>query len=230
MSSARPITRDDLMPGAGSSSYKRDDRARPRIDDLALDAEILQHAFERLGVLLDLLGRRREAVARARRGQERERRQRIAAAAEAADRRGFLRLALRARGCGLVVFVLVFVVLFVCVVPLDDRAAACLMPGSTRSRACARRGGLRCASATRRVMKRQSRARRLRNVCTSQPSEIDVRSSSCSNSSASRWIVSASDTARSEAETERAGDQNQRAMPVTPARPMRFQPDIGPKT
>ncbi len=65
--------------GRGLQFVKRDHRTRPRIDDLALDAEILKHAFERLGVFLDFVIIRRGALAGARRRQKRQRRQRISA-------------------------------------------------------------------------------------------------------------------------------------------------------
>ena len=52
MSVARPMTRDDLVPGAGSSSYSVHHGARAHVDDLAADAEILQRRFEQGGVLL----------------------------------------------------------------------------------------------------------------------------------------------------------------------------------
>ena len=62
---------------------------------------------------------------------------------------------------------------------------------------------------------RTSRAFRLRNVCTSQPSEIEARSSSSSNSSASRWMSSARSPASAEAEAERTTRQRPvRAMPM----------------
>ena len=51
MSSDSPITREDLMPGAGSKLIERNHRARVRVDDLALDAEIVEHAFQDAGIL-----------------------------------------------------------------------------------------------------------------------------------------------------------------------------------
>ena len=47
MSSARPMTREDLMPGAGSSSYSVTTGAGIGLDDFAADAEIAEHAFQR---------------------------------------------------------------------------------------------------------------------------------------------------------------------------------------
>ena len=144
------------MPGAGSSSYSVTTGPGPHIDDLALDAEILQHAFERFRILLDLLGGRDETVAGLGGGQKIERRQHIAAAACG---RGFLdaRLALGARR-GLFLFVfLVFLLGFeVRLVHLfGDGTAAAIRDPAPRDRAPER--SMRRA-AVRRVTNRERRA------------------------------------------------------------------------
>ena len=69
MSSARPITRDDLMPGAGSSSYSVTTGTRIGLHDLAAHAEILQHAFERARIGFQLGLAERLAIAGLGRGQ-----------------------------------------------------------------------------------------------------------------------------------------------------------------
>ena len=70
------ITRDDLMPGAGSSSYKVTTGPGLNLDDLAADAEILQHAFEQSRILLQRVGRDGRRDRRLLRlGQQRQRRQ-----------------------------------------------------------------------------------------------------------------------------------------------------------
>ena len=67
MSSARPMTRDALMPGAGSSSYSVTTGPGPHLHDLAAHAVILEHGFEHAGVLgqrllVDRLGASRRRV------------------------------------------------------------------------------------------------------------------------------------------------------------------------
>ena len=74
--------------GRGLQLIERDDGTRAHIDDFALDAEILEHAFEQPRILrqriLGNLGR--DAILRL--GQHAERRQDIFAAAEAVPQRG----------------------------------------------------------------------------------------------------------------------------------------------
>ena len=55
MSSASPMTREDLVPGRGLELVKRDHGAGAHIGDLALDAEIGKHAFELARILLQHL-------------------------------------------------------------------------------------------------------------------------------------------------------------------------------
>ena len=62
MSSARPMTRRRLDAGRRLELVERHDRAGPHVDDLAADAEILEHAFEQAGILLERVARHRHAV------------------------------------------------------------------------------------------------------------------------------------------------------------------------
>ena len=98
-----------LDAGRRLELVQRDDRAGPRIGDLAAHAEILQHGLERLGILLQHVVAERLAFGRLRwRGQHRHRRQHEAAG-------GLLRRRARcafARG-GLVLVFLLFVVFLV---------------------------------------------------------------------------------------------------------------------
>src|SRR6201995_1852167 len=82
MSSARPMTRDDLVPGAGSSSYSGTTgpglavmiwpgTPGPVGTDLVAHAELPQHGFRRRGAVLarfrarlETLGRRRQCAQR----------------------------------------------------------------------------------------------------------------------------------------------------------------------
>ena len=167
-----------LDAGRGLELVERDHRAGPRVDDLAAHAEILQHAFERRGGLLDRFRARREAV-----GWLAARR---AASASAADSRrssaaARLRAARLARGAA----------------ParpprprprhrrrrLGRRASSARLDAVARRHHRRRRAARRCGacSAERRVTSRTMRALRLSSACTSQPSEIEVRSSSSSS-------------------------------------------------
>jgi len=86
--------------GQQDTARKRHHRAGPCIDDLAAHAEIAEHAFERGGVILQHLGADGGAAALARRRQQFERRQNIAAAGTARFRRP--RLSHARRGFGVV--------------------------------------------------------------------------------------------------------------------------------
>ena len=55
MSSASPITRADLMPGAGSF-VERNHRPRAHIDDLAANTEIVENALEKPSILFQRVG------------------------------------------------------------------------------------------------------------------------------------------------------------------------------
>ena len=52
MSSASPMTRDDLMPGCRLQLVERDDGAGTHVDDLAFDPEVIEDAFQQSRVLL----------------------------------------------------------------------------------------------------------------------------------------------------------------------------------
>ena len=163
-----------LDAGRGLELVERDDRAGARVDDLAAHAEVLQHAFQRLRALLDRFRARREAVGRLRHGEQRQLGQLIAAVRALGGLR--TRGLAHARGRGLFL-VLVFLVRFA----RARRAAARCGRACDTTGVGARRGaGFGASSAERRVISRPMRALRLSSACTSQPSEIDVRSASSS--------------------------------------------------
>src|SRR6266404_6143799 len=74
MSSASPMTRDDLMPGAGSSSYSVT-TGPGCLDDFTADAEIAEHAFQRARVGIEIGFAERLAIRSPRRGKHGNRRQ-----------------------------------------------------------------------------------------------------------------------------------------------------------
>ncbi len=105
-----------LDAGRGFELVERDDRARPRVDDLAAHAEIVQHAFERGGVLLQRFRAGRKALDRLGGRQQPERGQHVTARGLACGRtrRGSRRLGRRdPQRPALAVLVLILVVLVV---------------------------------------------------------------------------------------------------------------------
>ena len=100
MSSARPITRDDLMPGAGSSSYSvttGPGRAL-MISPLTPKSSSTLSSDSAFSSISSVEGVKRSLALRRR--QERERRQYEAAAGAARRLQPACGVALRARGCG----------------------------------------------------------------------------------------------------------------------------------
>ena len=170
-----------LDAGRGLELVERHHRARPRIDDLAAHAEIVEHAFERGGVGLQRFRAERRAPDRLRHGEQIERRELVTARLARRFGRDLRGLARRARGASssppprrpr----------------PSPRRAAARawrasrprIAAPSGRGRSRARRGAARPFAAPRPARSREMRAFRLRKPWATQPSETHARSSSSS--------------------------------------------------
>src|SRR4029077_14680173 len=100
-----------LDAGRRLQLVERDDRAGPRIDDLAAHAEIAEHALERGRVLLQRLHAGRETLLRLGGGEQSQRRRLVAARrlARSGLRGGARRLARRRHAQRAARLVLVFV-------------------------------------------------------------------------------------------------------------------------